>query len=125
MGVPIALNQLPDDIETLKRMLLERDAQLEMARHNERAHLTLIEHLRLQIAKLKRMQFGRSSEKLNAQIEQLELILEDLEQEQACTQPEAVVQANAEQRVPVRRPLPEHLPRETVRHEPQPGCPRG
>ena len=88
MGVPIALNQLPDDIETLKRMLLERDAQLEMARHNERAHLTLIEHLRLQIAKLKRMQFGRSSEKLNAQIEQLELILEDLEQEQACTQPE-------------------------------------
>jgi transposase len=23
----------------------------------------------------------------------------------------------------VRRPLPEHLPRETVRHEPQPGCP--
>ena len=123
MAVPIALNQLPDDIETLKRMLLERDAQLEMARHNERAHLTLIEHLRLQIAKLKRMQFGRSSEKLNAQIEQLELILEDLEQEQACTQAEAVVQAKAEQRVPVRRPLPEHLPRETVRHEPQPGCP--
>jgi transposase len=75
----IALRQLPDDIEALKRLVLEREAQLEIARHNERAHLTLIEHLKLQIAKLKRMQFGRSSEKLNAQIEQLELIVEDLE----------------------------------------------
>jgi transposase len=82
-------HQLPDDIEALKRLLLEREAQLEIARHNERAHLTLIEHLKLQIAKLKRMQFGRSSEKLNAQIEQLELIVEDLEQEQASTAPEA------------------------------------
>ena len=75
--------QLPDDIEALKRLVREREAQLEIARHNERAHLTLIEHLKLQIARLKRMQFGRSSEKLNAQIEQLELIVEDLEEEQA------------------------------------------
>ena len=98
--------QLPDDIEALKRLVLEREAQLEIARHNERAHLTLIEHLKLQIAKLKRMQFGRSSEKLNAQIEQLELIVEDLEQEQASTAPEAPVQAKAARQQPVRRPLP-------------------
>lgn len=37
-----------------------------------------IEHLKLQIAKLHRMQFGRKSEKLDHQIEQLELQLEDL-----------------------------------------------
>src|SRR3989304_198670 len=35
-----------------------------------------IEHLKLLIAKLRRMQFGRSSEKLDRQIEQLELRLE-------------------------------------------------
>ena len=115
--------QLPDDIEALKRLVLEREAQLEIARHNERAHLTLIEHLKLQIARLKRMQFGRSSEKLQTQIEQLELIVEDLEQEQASTAPEAPVQAKAARQQPVRRPLPEHLPRETVRHEPEAGCP--
>jgi transposase len=117
-----AADRLPDDIEALKRLVREREAQLEIARHNERAHLTLIEHLKLQIARLKRMQFGRSSEKLNAQIEQLELIVEDLEEEQARTAPEPVAQAKAPKQ-PVRRPLPEHLPRETVRHEPEPGCP--
>ena len=115
--------QLPDDIEALKRLVLEREAQLEIARHNERAHLTLIEHLKLQIARLKRMQFGRSSEKLQTQIEQLELIVEDLEEEQARTQPEAVTDAKVAKQAPVRRPLPEHLPRETVRHEPEQGCP--
>lgn len=118
-----AINQLPDDIETLKRMLLERDAQLEIERHNVRAQQTLIEYLKLQIARLKRMQFGRSSEKLQTQIEQLELILEDLEEEQARAQPQRAAEVTADKKPPVRRPLPEHLPRETVRHEPEGGCP--
>jgi transposase len=38
-----------------------------------------IEHLKLLIAKLRRQQFGRSSEKRDCQIEQLELRLEELE----------------------------------------------
>src|SRR6266536_2146350 len=38
-----------------------------------------IEHLKLLLAKLHRMQFGRKSEKLAGQIEQLELRLEELE----------------------------------------------
>ena len=38
-----------------------------------------IEKLKLQIAKLRRMQFGRSSERISRQIEQLELRLEELE----------------------------------------------
>jgi hypothetical protein len=37
------------------------------------------EQLKLSIAKLRRMQFGRSSEKLDRQIEQLELPLEALQ----------------------------------------------
>src|ERR1035438_9164733 len=42
-----------------------------------------IEQLKLLIAKLRRMQFGRSSEKLDRQIEQLELRLEALQTSQA------------------------------------------
>src|SRR5712664_3152259 len=42
-----------------------------------------IEHLKLLIAKLRRMQFGRSSEKLDRQIDQLELRLEELQTSQA------------------------------------------
>lgn len=119
----ITRDQLPDDIETLKRLVIERETRLEIAQHNERAHLTLIEHLKLQIARLKRAQFGRSSEKLSTQIEQLELIVEDLEEEQARKAPEDSTPVRASRRQPVRRPLPGHLPRETVRHDPEAGCP--
>ena len=38
-----------------------------------------IEKLKLQIAKLRRMQFGRSSERITRQIKQLELRLEELQ----------------------------------------------
>ena len=38
-----------------------------------------VEHLQLLIARLQRMQFGRKSEKLARQIEQLELRLEELQ----------------------------------------------
>ena len=47
------------------------------------SHRSEIEHLKLLIAKLRRMQFGRKSEKLERQIEQLELKLEELESAKA------------------------------------------
>ena len=56
--------------------LLSKDEQL-LSRDNE------IEHLKLLIAKLRRMQFGRKSEKLERQIEQLELRLDELQATQA------------------------------------------
>src|ERR1035438_4195745 len=56
--------------------LLSKDVQLQ-SRDNE------IEHLKLLIAKLRRMQFGRKSEKLDRQIEQLELRLDELQTTQA------------------------------------------
>ena len=43
-----------------------------------RAHNQLIQTLRLRIAKLKKQAFGKSSEKIEREIEQLELALEDL-----------------------------------------------
>ncbi len=68
---------------------LDREALLKLlvAEHDERvaihqrllARETEIEHLKLLLTKLRRMQFGRRSEKIARQIEQLELRLEDLE----------------------------------------------
>jgi DNA repair exonuclease SbcCD ATPase subunit len=84
-----------------------------------------IEHLKLLIAKLRRMQFGRSSEKLNRQIEQLELRLGELEAsrrtEVESREPIAAVPAVARA---VRRPLPDHLPREVRTYLPnEEACP--
>ena len=85
-----------------------------------------IEQLKLLIAKLRRMKFGRSSEKLDRQIEQLELRLEALQVNDAETvaaMPEPIASVESVSRS-VRRPLPAHLPREVRTHLPkQEACP--
>ena len=68
-------------------------------------HTTLIEKLKLEIARLKRMQFGRGSEKSDDRIAQLELIVEILEMSQAQIAETARIEPKAQ---PVRRPLPKH-----------------
>jgi transposase len=90
---------------------------------------TEIEHLKLLIAKLRRMQFGRKSEKLDRQIEQLELRLDELqatqEENTSASQTPAVAAVDAKgNEKPARRPLPEHLPREVRKYLPkQDVCP--
>jgi len=82
-----------------------------------------IAQLEARIAKLKRLQFGQSSEKIAAEIEQLELELDHLHEEEAeaaAARP-AAVQKLIE--TPCRKPLPEHLPREVEVHEPACTCP--
>jgi len=108
------LDQLdPDSLKALIRAqqteILRQDQAL-LSRDAE------IEHLQLLIAKLRREQFGRSSEKLDRQIEQLELRLGELEASRAKG-----VSTVAR---PARRPLPEHLPREVRNYVPaQSTCP--
>ena len=82
-----------------------------------------IAQLEARIAKLKRMQFGRSSEKLAREIEQLELELDELHEDGGArtTERPASIQALAEK--PYRKPLPEHLPRQEEVHEPSCTCP--
>src|SRR6266571_3832421 len=111
------LNLLP--AEALKALVRAQHEQL-LWRESE------IEHLKLLIAKLQRVQFGRKSEKLARQIEQLELRLEDLqakpaESKSAATTPPLLISTAVK---PARRPLPDHLPRQTQRHEPkESACP--
>ena len=107
---------LPNDIEALKAMVLAERAKLASA-------TIQIEQLKLLIAKLRRMQFGRSSEKLSSEIEQLELRLEELETAEAARTPVETVPVEKECKRPVRRPLPDHLPRESIVHQPVCTCP--
>ena len=90
--MPVA--SLPDlttlDAATLRDMVVTQHAQIssrdeELERLHEQIswHGAEIERLRLTIARLQRLQFGRKSEKIQRQIEQLELQLEDLEARRA------------------------------------------
>ena len=99
---------LPDDVEQLKELVMAQRVELE--------------HLKLLIAKLRRMQFGRSSEKLDRQVAQHELQLEELE----ISQDRIVATLRAgrpEPAAPKRQPLPEHLPRERRVYQPPCSCP--
>src|SRR5215472_17570336 len=85
------------DVESLKALVLAKQTE--------------IENLNLLVLKLKRMHFGQRSEKLNADIAQLELRLEDLEENQAGTEPPpaqaatatAAVRNKSEKKKPARR----------------------
>jgi transposase len=121
-----AAEPLPDDVETLKAMLL---AERQAHRAEVRDQALLIEKLEHQIAKLRHERFGQSSER-RALLDQLELQLFELKEDQAQAEaaapidepPTQTVQAFA-RRKPARRPLPEHLPRERVVHPAPSACP--
>jgi hypothetical protein len=69
---------LPEDPAVLKAMIAALQAENAKMSATIRAHDQLIQTLRLRIAKLKKQAFGKSSEKVEREIEQLELALEDL-----------------------------------------------
>ena len=91
-------------------------------------HRVLIEKLKLQIARLRRLQFGQSSERLDAELAQLTLALEELEAgegergEDHAQDAPAPPEAAAEK--PAGRPLPDHQPRTVVEHQSPCACPR-
>jgi transposase len=144
---------LPRDTRTLRRMLGEKEALLiereriiaeketQLAERDRviavrdaelYAKTLQIEHLKAQLAVLRRARFGRSSEKLDREIEQLELVLGELEEsmaesnartEQARQERASPARAKPADRKPGgRKPLPAHLPREQVVHQPPPAC---
>lgn len=114
---------LPDDIATLKRMLASRDET--------------IARLLAEIARLKRWQYGRSSERMAELMGQLQLALGDppVPEQEAAPLPTAIMPAEdvapdataTAKVVPLRRKsreFPAHLPRETMVHAPTNcGCP--
>lgn len=122
------------NIAELKSLLQEQHAQLAIKDEQLVAkdaqifsHALLIERLKLEILRLRRLQYGRRSEKREQQIEQLELWVEELEADDA-RRAAAVVEPTpstpALSGPKARREFPAHLPRETQTIMPSPErCP--
>ena len=132
-----AIEPLPDDVKSLKRLLALRDggiageraarlaAEAEVARATAMVSSAeaLIAHLRLAIEKMKRELYGARSERGRKLLDQMELELEELEATAAQDETAAAMTAGNgattmvpthARRRPVRKPLPDHLPRERI-----------
>ena len=129
------MSETPSEIAVLRVALAAAEAraaaaeeELTQARAVVSASDAMIRHLQLQIAKLRRKQFGHSAERYARLIEQLEMQLEDLEtdlgQDRAKTDAAVAKTTVAafERRRPARKPFPEHLPRERVVIEAPAAC---
>ena len=132
---------LPEDpgslrelVISLRGMVRERSAERDLAYAALKFKTLELEKLRMQLHKLRRMQFGQSSEKLSREVAQLELAIEEIEAGEAAVIPAAAADApeaaaeaggtgSTERARPARRRLPGHLPRETVVHAPAAVCP--
>src|SRR5450631_3688275 len=130
--IPASLPDLDGlDPEALKALLIAKHLE---SLEQHKSDTEQIEHLKLVIEKFRRMIFGRKSEKLTGELEQLELRLEELETAQAAeeaaqaatepTQNDANRPDSKRRSRPARKPLPEDLPREVVTHlPPHTNCP--
>jgi transposase len=133
------LDLLPNDLAAAHAMIrVERAARLEAEARARQAEAEVsstrleIERLKLLLAKARREQYGRSSERGAKLIEQLELQLAELEESAAEEETAAEITAPApEQRArsggtrkPARRPLPENLPRERIVYPAPCACPK-
>ena len=131
--IPASLPDLDGlDHEALKALVIAKHSE-SLEQHKELTSSTHeIEHLKLVIEKYQRMIFGRKSEKLTGELEQLEFRLEELETAQAAeeaaqaateaTQPPSTQTDSKRRSRPARKPLPEDLPREVVTHLPAHNC---
>ena len=136
--MPTTADSLPDDVATLKAMViaaqaarLEAEAKARNMEAEVRARELLIEQMKFTIKKLRHEQFGQSSER-HAMLEQLELSLAEMEEDASQAEAAAQIAVNAaatikvaafERRKPARRPLPEHLPRERMVYPSPSVCP--
>jgi transposase len=125
------LHRLPNDPILLQKMLREmaevmetERAELKTVKATVKAQELKIEKLEHRVARLLRVQFGRSSEKMN--IAQLRLMFDEVEMPEPANDQEPSAPARKAARKPGNRaPLPAHFPRQTVEHQPGPcaeGC---
>jgi hypothetical protein len=124
MPTPLDHAALPKNVVALRRLLLDREgehaaelarhvAELTAARNGLQEQVLRNEQLKLRLARLLRERFGSSSEKLQSEIEQIELLLGESEEQvaeatsPASDEPVAEAETPTQRRKPARRPLPE------------------
>jgi hypothetical protein len=122
----LATADLPEELEAPRAFAVTCQGALKMAEAAIQLKALEIEKLNLQLARYRRMQFGKRSERISRHIAQLELRLEELESSVAEDAAKAEAEAPAspeppeprERTKPRRKPLPPHLPRANVVHQP-------
>lgn len=128
-GATSELEQLRAALAAAEGRAAAAEADLAQARAVVSTSEAMIAGLKLEIALLRRDKYGRSAERTARLIDQLELQLEELvvnaaedkaRAEQAAEQTTQV--AGFERRKPVKKPFPDHLPRERVVVEPPTAC---
>ena len=97
-----------DDTATLKAVIASQRSE--------------IEHLKLVVAKLQRLQFGRRAERLDVSIDQLNLLADAPSSAGTAPVLPSLEAPRPERRKPVRKPLPAHLARETLIHTGTDSC---
>jgi transposase len=115
--VEAAMSDPACELEKLRAELAATKAELAQARAVVSTSEAMIAGLKLEIALLRREQYGRSAERTARLIDQLELQLEELVTDAAEDRVRAentTKVATFERRKPVRKAFPEHLPRERV-----------
>jgi transposase len=119
MNSPADLDALsPNELRTLAAQLM---AQVGENERELRYRQTRIDQLTHEIAVLKRLHFGKRSEQLN--VEQMSLLNEAIDADLAALEIELEqLQSNTapdkQRQKPKRTPLPAHLPRTDIHHEP-------
>ena len=126
----------PRDPDDLRRLADDLQRDVAWLRAEVHAKALMIEKLRAQLAVLRRARYGRKSEKLDAQVEQLELLIDDIEagvaetlarsgvaESDAAETTETGASSKKKRKPSTRAPLPDHLPAETIVHEAPCVCP--
>lgn len=120
-GESSLLLPLPTDLAAAHAMIMEERKARLAAQAAASSTEAMVQHLKLMIEKLRRELYGSRSERTARLLDQMELQLEELEAK--ATEDEIAVESLARQallpvpaprRHPVRKPFPEHLPRERV-----------
>ena len=116
-------------IVVLRDELAEERAARRAAETGLQARTLEAERLRVQIARLRHQQYGRSSERLTGEVEQLEMRLDEVLADIAAAggadngeDETSSSPAPEKARRRGRKPLPEDLPRRDVEHLPAEGC---
>ncbi|AOW48573.1 IS66 family transposase [Acetobacter ascendens] len=121
---------LPDDPDILREMIVSLQTEVARLSASARAYEALVQSLKIRIARLQKQKFGASSEKIDREIEQLELLLEDVKIAIAAADPSPDIREHDDSdgvvSSPRRRGKPkvsDTTPRERIVLDPGEACP--
>src|ERR1700682_4031583 len=129
-----SLDSLPDDPAALKAIIATQREEMARLTASARAYEALVQALKIRIARLQRQKFGPSSEKIEREIEQLQLALEDLEvamaaasapveRDDAEVEPQTATAGHSAQRRRGKPRVADPTPRERIVLDPGDRCP--